>query len=173
MRQNKHICCEGGGFNCTGYTPWNTERFDISVIQLRNTSAFCRCITRGQNCCSHWMIRVRHIFVSHPPHEKGQVTIWPSLRSAKNVKKQQEVSDLNQDYSPQGPTHICMCKYPVLTSESLHQYQPTWRCCDYEVNPPDNFDKPTRFISIMNRVNPDIFITCSQWQQQLSQGHFY
>ena len=44
------------------------------------------------------MIRVRHIFVSHPPHEKGQVTIWPSLRSAKNVKKQQEVSDLNQDY---------------------------------------------------------------------------
>ena len=33
------------------------------------------------------MIRVRHIFVSHPPHEKGQVTIWPSLCSAKNVKK--------------------------------------------------------------------------------------
>ena len=45
------------------------------------------------------MIRVRHIFVSHPPHEKRQVTIWPSLRSAKNVKKQQEVSDLNQDYT--------------------------------------------------------------------------
>ena len=44
------------------------------------------------------MIRVRHIFVSHPPHEKGQVTIWPLLRSGKNVKKQQEVSDLNQDY---------------------------------------------------------------------------
>ena len=50
------------------------------------------------------MIRVRHIFVSHPPHEKEQVTIWPSLRSAKNVKKQQEVSDLNQDYhmAPKG-----------------------------------------------------------------------
>ena len=23
--------------NCTGYTPWNTEKFDISVIQLGNT----------------------------------------------------------------------------------------------------------------------------------------
>ena len=34
MRQSKHNCCEVGGFNCTGYTPWNAERFDISVIQL-------------------------------------------------------------------------------------------------------------------------------------------
>ena len=97
VRQSTHNFCEVGGFNCTGYTPWNTETFDISAIQLGNTWAFCRCITRGQNCCWHWMIRMRHIFVSHPPHEKGQVTIWPSLRSAKNVKKQQEVSDLYQD----------------------------------------------------------------------------
>ena len=29
----------------------------------------------------------------------GLSRIWPSLRSAKNVKKQQEVSDLNQDYA--------------------------------------------------------------------------
>ena len=37
VRQSKHNCWEVGGFNCTGYTPWNTERFDISVIQFRNT----------------------------------------------------------------------------------------------------------------------------------------
>ena len=43
------------------------------------------------------LVAKRPIYVSHPPHEKGQFTIWPSLRSAKNVKKQQEVSDLNQD----------------------------------------------------------------------------
>ena len=55
------------------------------------------------------MIRVRHIFVSHPPHAQGQVTIWPSLRSAKNVKKQQEVSDLNQDYSRPGCVNKLLC----------------------------------------------------------------
>ena len=40
---------------------------------------------------------VRHIFMSHPPHAQRQVAIWSSLRSAKHVKKQQEVSDSNRD----------------------------------------------------------------------------
>ena len=37
VRQRKHNCCGVGVFNCTGYMPWNTERFYISVIQLGNT----------------------------------------------------------------------------------------------------------------------------------------
>ena len=111
VRQSKHNCCEVGGFNWTGYTPSNAERFDISVIQLGNTWAFCRCIRRGQNCWWHWMIGVRHIFVSHLPHEKRQVTIWPSLRSAKNVKKQQEVSDLNPGLNQHRPTYPWLYTY--------------------------------------------------------------
>ena len=66
------------------------------------------------------MIQVRHIFVSHPPHEKGQVTIWLSLRSVKNVKKQLEVSDLNQDY-----VGLCMAYLEVkwdITKISTFRY---------------------------------------------------
>ena len=33
------------------------------------------------------MIRVRYIFVSHPPHAQGKVMIYLSLHSAKKRKK--------------------------------------------------------------------------------------
>ena len=99
VRQSKHNCCKVGGTKCSGYTPWNTEIYDISVIQLGKTWAFCRCITRGHNCFWHWMIRVRHIFMSHPPHARPGASYDLTLAAlGKNVKKQQEVSDLNQDY---------------------------------------------------------------------------
>ena len=39
-----------------------------------------------------------HFSPCSPPPDNKRTTIWPSLRSAKNVKKQQEVSDLNRDY---------------------------------------------------------------------------
>ena len=39
-----------------------------------------------------------HFSRCSPPPDFKHSSIWPSLRSAKNVKKQQEVSDLNQDY---------------------------------------------------------------------------
>ena len=43
------------------------------------------------------MIRVRHIFVSHPPHEKGQVNdLTLAALGKKTLKKQQEVSELNK-----------------------------------------------------------------------------
>ena len=37
VQHSKNNCCEVGRFNCSGYTLWNTERYDISVIQLGKT----------------------------------------------------------------------------------------------------------------------------------------
>ena len=48
--------CEGGGLNYLGFTFWNTDRYNTNAIHLRNTKAFCRCITRGEICC--WVCNI-------------------------------------------------------------------------------------------------------------------
>ena len=56
-----------------------------------------------------------HFSRCSPPPDFKHSSIWPSLRSAKNVKKQQEVSDLNQDY-------CSMCKnFPTMHYAYDHQ----------------------------------------------------
>ena len=63
---------------------WSLHRWWRYLLSVHDFSPSCLDMIHFSRCS--------------PPPDFKHSSIWPSLRSAKNVKKQQEVSDLNQDY---------------------------------------------------------------------------
>ena len=72
-------------------------------------------------------VNMIHFSPCGPPPDFKHSTIWPSLRSAKNVKKQQEVSDLNRDYGNYVPLSLdkddwCVCNFCRCVCQSVPSY---------------------------------------------------
>ena len=82
---------EVGGLNCSGYTFLSTDRYDTNAMQLKKTSAFCRCIARGQIC--HWHSTVK--WFQCAPNPRFQAILESVLPCARNEKAARG-SDLNR-----------------------------------------------------------------------------
>ena len=88
--------CEVGGFNCSGYMFWSSDRYDTNANQRRETSDFCRCVAHGRFATGIQQFNdfgAQHFCCVPTPRFKR---FWYlTLRCARNVKTAWG-SDLNR-----------------------------------------------------------------------------